>query len=142
MNVLQKMKRVKTRRITFPFPVADTLEGPTITWDSFSLLLKFTDYQSQQCVVHFEDVSHYEFLVEDELDSKSYQYDGAVEVINSTLIERLVEIGEVDRSDSAHFRHIVIGFNEIGAYLVVVCRGFEPRKAEQAVPPKSDRAGG
>ena len=125
------MTTVKTKRFAFPFAVADTEDGPVVTWESHSLLLQFTDYLSNRCEVAFRDVSHFEFLVEDELDSTIYQYDGAVEVIDSPVIARLIEIGDIAGDEAKDFRHLVIGFNEIGAYLVVVCRALEPTLAEQ-----------
>ena len=124
------MTTVMTKPFAFPFAVADTESGPVVTWDSYSLLLQFTDYRSNRCEVMFRDVSHFEFLVEDELDSKNYQYDGVVEVVGSPVIARLIEIGDISRDEAQHLRHLVIGFNEIGAYLVVVCRDLGPKPAE------------
>ena len=125
------MPTATTKPFVFPFPVADTESGPVVQWDSYSLTLQFTDYQANQCEVVFRDVSHFEFLVEDELDSTIYQYDGAVEVIDSPVIARLVEIGDISSDEAESFRHLVIGFNEIGAYLAVICRALEPKLAEQ-----------
>ena len=52
-------------------------------------------------------------LAEDELDCTIYQNDGAVEMIDSPLFAR---------DDFAVFNHRVIGFNEIGSFVGVVCR--------------------
>lgn len=127
------MTTATTKPFSFPFPVADTESGPVIEWDSHALNLRFTDYLSNRCEVVFRDVSHFEFLVEDELDSRIYQYDGAVEVVDSPVIAKLIEIGDIPAGEAEHFRHLVIGFNEIGAYLVVVCRDLESKRAEQDV---------
>ncbi len=115
----------RTKSFPFPFPVADTEAGPILNWDSQILTLNFTDYQNVARAVRFLEVSHFELLVEDELDCTIYQYDGAVEVLDSPLIARLVEIGEISQGDSASFKHLVIGFNEVGSFLVVVCRTLE-----------------
>ncbi|MFC7339631.1 hypothetical protein ACFQY0_20750 [Haloferula chungangensis] len=115
----------RTKSFPFPFPVADTEAGPVLNWDSQTLSLNFTDYQNIARTVRFVEVSHFELLVEDELDCTIYHYDGAVEVLDSPLIAKLVEIGEINQGDSVSFKHLVIGFNEVGAFLVVVCRSLE-----------------
>lgn len=124
------MPDLRTKSFAFPFPVADTEEGPRFTWDSFTLTLEFVDYLGISREVHFTGVSHYELLSEDELDSKVFQYDGAVEVLDSPLVDRLIEIGEITADERRSFRHLVIGFNEIGSYLVVVYRSLDTTKAE------------
>ena len=122
----------KIRSFPFPFPVADTEGGPVITWRAFDLRLTFTDYLGNDCEAIFREVSHYELLVEDELDSTIYRYDGVVEVVDSPIIQKLVEIGDITKAESRDYQHIVIGFNEIGSYLVVICRTVETKLAEQA----------
>ena len=123
---------IRTKPYSFPFPVADTEAGPTLNWDSQILTVAFTDYHSIARTVRFCEVSHFELVVEDELDCTIYQYDGAVEVIDSPLIARLIDIGEIPSDDSGSFKHLVIGFNEVGAFLVVVCRTLETEEAQQA----------
>ena len=122
---------MQTKRYPFPFPVADTNAGPVVTWAAYTLSVEFTDYQAIQRRVVFHEVPHFEFVSEDELDSTIFQYDGAVEVLNSPLISKLVEVGEITASEAKEFQHLAIGFNEIGSYLVVVCRSIEPSNSEQ-----------
>ena len=111
---------VKTKSFAFPCPVADTESGPIITWEEYNLKLEFVTYQNQSCVIIFEEVSHFQFVSEDELSSKTYQYDGAVEVVESEVIAKLISVGEIDKTEANDFKHIVIGFNEIGSYVIVV----------------------
>ena len=73
------------------------------------------------------EVSHFTLQVEDELDSNLYEHDGVVEVISSSIISKLIEIGDIHEDHTNNFRHIVIGFNEIGSYLTVICSQFEPQ---------------
>ena len=120
----------KTKPFAFPFPVADTDSGPVVQWKDHSLHLQFTDYLTNQCEVIFDDVSHFEFLVEDELDPSVYDYDGVVEMIDSPVIARLIEIGDISSQDAKNFHHIIIGFNEIGSYLVVIFRNLKPIKMQ------------
>ncbi|MCG8509055.1 MAG: hypothetical protein MI741_07480, partial [Rhodospirillales bacterium] len=70
-------------------------------------------------------VPHFRFVSEDELDSYVYQYDAVVEVVDSQLIKRLAELGEIADGEVEAFHHVVIGFNETGAYLIVVFRDLE-----------------
>ncbi|MEO0474892.1 MAG: hypothetical protein AAF085_02820 [Planctomycetota bacterium] len=114
----------RTKRFSLPFPVADTEAGPCIVWDSFTLKASFTDYCGKLREFCFSELSHFEFVSEDELDSNLYQYDGAVEVLNSQIISRLIEIGEIPETDRQDYHHVVVGFNEIGSYLVVVFKSF------------------
>jgi hypothetical protein len=116
---------MRTKSVSFPFSVADTSAGPVIQWENGQLTVGFSDYREVPCRVVFDEVSHFEWLVEDELDSRVFAYDGIVEVIDSPLIARLVEIGEMTSETRGQFRHLVIGFNEVSAYLVVVCRAFK-----------------
>jgi len=110
----------KTKSINFPCSVADTESGPKIVWEKQKLILEFQSYLKEACIVQFGEVDHFELLVEDELDSELYHYDGAVEVLESEIIDRLVAIGNIDKSDASNYKHYVIGFNEIGAYISVV----------------------
>ncbi|MGY8640934.1 MAG: hypothetical protein ACKVJU_07565 [Verrucomicrobiales bacterium] len=41
-------------------------------------------------------------------------------MIGSPIIAKLMKVGEIHEDDASAFRHIVIGFNEIGSYLVVI----------------------
>jgi hypothetical protein len=115
---------MRTKPVSFPFPVADTSSGPAIQWENGKLTVGFSDYEETPCRIIFDEVSHFEWLAEDELDSKIFAYDGVVEVIDSTLIDRLVQIGVIAPESRSRFRHLVIGFNEVSAYLVVVCNGW------------------
>ena len=124
---LKIMSEIRTKLFSFPFSVADIEKGPGIEWDFFTLRLKFTDYLENHCEVTFRDVSHFEFLVEDELDAKNYPSDGAVQVLDSPLIAKLVEIGELTEEESKDFQHLVVGFNGIGSFLVVVYRDLDSR---------------
>jgi len=89
------------------------MEGPVIQWSRHSLFLEFTDWREDPRRVEFREVPHFEFVLEDELTPGAYQYDGTVEVVDSPLIARLVELGEINAADRKHFHHIIIGFNEI-----------------------------
>jgi hypothetical protein len=121
---------MRTESFDFPFPVADTESGPVIQWKAHSLLLEFTDYLGNLCRVEFSEVPHFEFLSEDELNAGLYRYDGVVEVLDSPVISRLIEIGEIAAAESGRFHHLVIGFNEIGSYLVVICRSIAKMQPE------------
>jgi hypothetical protein len=111
---------IRTKKSEFPFPVADTNEGPSISWKDFSLTLEFTTYQDLKCKILFENVSHFEFLSEDEIDAKIYPYDNVVELVESPIIEKLVSVGEIGREESKSSKHIHIGFNEISSNLSIV----------------------
>ena len=114
---------MKTKPLAFP-SVADTEAGPELRWVSGDLFVEFHDYRNEPQRVQFIDVPQFELLDESELDSTVFAYDGAIEVNGSTLIRRLVEIGSIRDAESEVYRHLVIGFNEIGAFLVVICRGL------------------
>ncbi|MCX7554759.1 hypothetical protein OS175_12830 [Marinicella sp. S1101] len=120
---------MQTRSFRLPFSVADTEEGPIIKWDKYSLLVQFKSFENRACEIVFSEVSHFEFLVEDELDSKIFQYDGAIEIIDSQTINNLVSIGEISKEEISSFHHVVIGFNEIGSYLSVVFKGYATKHA-------------
>ena len=115
-----EITKLKTTSYKFPYPVADTESGPTLYWDRFVLEVNFVSYQNISCKAIFDDVSHFEFISEDEVTHGNYSYDGVVEVKNSPLIEKLVSVGEIDKSEALELKHIVIGFNEIGSYLTIV----------------------
>ena len=116
---------MKTKPISFPFSVADTTSGPVLRWESERLTVEFSDYLKSPCHLVFSEVCHFEWLVEDELDSTIFSYDSAVEVVESPIIARLTEIGEISANTRSGYRHWVIGFNEVGAYLVVIFRNLD-----------------
>ena len=120
---------MQTRTFSLPFSVADAEEGPIIKWEKYSLLIQFKSFENRTCEIAFFEVSHFEFLVEDELDSKIFQYDGAVEILDSQTTNNLVSIGEISKEEASSFRHVVIGFNEIGSYLSVVFKGYSTKHA-------------
>ncbi len=109
-----------TRPLVFP-SVADTEAGPELQWALGDLFVRFRDWKDEPHEVQFIDVPHFEFLGEGELDTAVFACDGALEVIDSPLIARLVNVGEICEAEADAYRHLVIGFNEIGSFLVVVC---------------------
>ena len=115
-----EVTKLKTTSYNFPYPVADTESGPTINWDQYVLEVNFVSYQNISCKAIFYDVSHFEFISEDEVTHGHYAYDGVIEVKESSQIEKLVSVGEIDKIEALKFKHIVIGFNEKGIYLVVI----------------------
>lgn len=128
---------MKTRPADFPFSVADTSAGPELRWANDRLTVGFIDYQGTPCLIRFNDVSHFEWMAGDELDPKIFAYDNVVEVIDSPIINRLIEIGEISESLKGDYRHWVIGFNEAGAYLVVIFRDFESIDPETQIERQS-----
>ncbi len=122
---------MKTKPYPFPFPVADTEAGPRIEWNQFTLTLRFTDYQNTDCEAVFDEVSHFELLSEDELNTSQFKYDGVVEVIDSGIIKNLLSIGEINEDERNDFHHIVIGFNEVGSYLSIVFKNLETNQPNQ-----------
>jgi hypothetical protein len=116
---------MKTKPVSFPFSVADTSAGPVIKWENDRLTVEFSDYLETACQVCFDEVPHFEWLTDGELDPGIFPYDGVVEVIESPLIDRMVKSGGIAEGWRGEYRHLVIGFNEVGAYLVIVCRRFE-----------------
>ena len=117
---------MKTKPLAFP-SVADTEAGPEIRWASGDLTVEFRDWQGVAHSARFIDVPHFELLGEGELDSAMFACDGAVEVSESPLIGQLAGPGAI--SDANDYRHLVIGFNEIGSFLVVICRDFNMGEA-------------
>lgn len=113
----------------FPCSVADTESGPKITWENHNLKIEFESYQCEKCTINFEEVSHFEFLLDVELDSKLYQYDGVVEVLESEIIKKLISVGEINENEAKNYKHIVIGFNEIGSYVSVVFKSMQAKCA-------------
>ncbi|WP_035601253.1 hypothetical protein [Haloferula sp. BvORR071] len=109
------------QRLPFP-PVADTEAGPVIRWESGDLIVEFRDYKTEEHHVQFVDVPHFALLGEGEMDGSKFAYDSSMEVINSPLIASLVKHGAIFSND---YRHLVIGFNEIGSFLEVVCRDLK-----------------
>jgi hypothetical protein len=128
---------MRTRPADFPFSVADTSAGPELHWANDRLIVEFNDYQGNLCRIRFNDVSHFEWVAEDELDPKIFAYDNVVEVIHSPIIHRLIEIGEISESLKGDYRHWVIGFNEAGAYLVVIFRDFDSIDPENRIERES-----
>ena len=116
---------MQTKAVSFPFSVADTSAGPVIKWDNDRLTVEFRDYREEACRVSFDEVPHFAWLTEGELDPAVFPYDGVVEVIESPLIDQIVKSGGIAEDWRGEYRHLVIGFNEAGAYLVIVCRRFE-----------------
>jgi hypothetical protein len=115
---------MQTKPVSFPFPVADTSTGPVIQWKNDRLTVEFSDHEDAACLVSFHEVPHFEWLTDGELDPGVFPYDGVVEVIESPLIDRMVKSGGIAGGWKDEYRHLVIGFNEVGAYLVIVCRRF------------------
>ena len=66
----------------FPFSVADTETGPILQWEGNNLEISFASYQSEECVILFGDVPHFEFLSEDELDSTTQNQNIEGQVLN------------------------------------------------------------
>ena len=128
---------MKTRSVDFPFPVADTSAGPQLHWATDRLTVEFNDYQGSPCLVRFNDVPHFEWVAEDELDPKIFAYDNVVEVVDSPIIHRLIKIGEIPEFQKGDYRHWVIGFNEVGAYLVVIFRDFDSIQPETPLERRS-----
>lgn len=114
------MKEVRTKPYSFPYSVIDLEKGPVISWATFTLSLSFIDFLGENREIEFHDVTHFELVSEDEFDSRFFRNDEIVEVIDSPIIAKLIDIGEIHKDDAFAFRHIVIGFNEIGSYLVVI----------------------
>jgi len=121
------MSKLRTQRFRFPFMVADTEAGPDIRWRKFGLTLRFTTPQGERCCVEFSDVEHFELLSDTELDPKLFPDDGVVEVVDSPLVQRLVSSGSLTGAETPDLKHLVIGFNEIGSYLVILFRAMEVR---------------
>ncbi|MEM7244475.1 MAG: hypothetical protein AAF533_03990 [Acidobacteriota bacterium] len=115
---------MKTRPFSLPCAVADTQAGPVMRWERSDLTLSFTDYQDEPCCLRFEDVPHFELLADGELDGRVFFDDGAVEVLGSPVMAKLVEVGALTDSEAEAHRHVVIGFNEIGSFLSIVYRNM------------------
>lgn len=118
---------MRTRRYSFPFPVADTEEGPTLVWRDFELVLQFRCYLGDEHTVTFKEVLHFELVSESELDARVFPIDGVVELLDSEIKSKLAATGEILASKVNKFRHIVIGFNEVGSYLIVVFSALAAR---------------
>jgi len=116
---------MQTKAISLPFSVAAASLKKKIKWDNDRLTVEFTDYQETACQISFDEVPHFEWLSDGELDPGIFPYDGVVEVIGSPLIDQIVKAGGIAESWRGEYRHLVIGFNEVGSYLVIVCRRFE-----------------
>lgn len=128
---------MKTNPVKFPISIADTTAGPVLRWEDDRLTVEFSDYLQTRCCVTFNEVCHFEWLVEDELDSTIFPYDGIVEVLESPLIARLTKIGEISPDKENAQRHWVIGFNEVAAYLVVIFRDFDLMERESLLERQS-----
>ena len=121
---------MKTKPVGLPFSVADAIAGPELHWANDRLTLAFSDFLGAPRIIGFNEVSHFEWLAEDELDPAVFPYDRVVEVVDSPVIARLVETGAVSDHAKNGCRHWVIGFNEACAYLVVIFRDFDFVAAE------------
>ena len=64
------------------------------------------------------------------MDETDHACDGATEIIDSTLIEKLVSIGEIAPEDASKYQHVVNGFNSIGSYLNIVFSGYKNIEAQ------------
>ena len=128
---------MKTKPVKLPFSVADTTAGPVLRWENERLTVEFSDYLRARCHITFNQVCHFEWLVEDELDSTIFPYDGVVEVLDSPVIARLTELGEISPEQENARRHWVIGFNEVAAYLVVIFRDFDLVERESSLERKT-----
>ena len=125
--VSESIRTYKTKPFGLPFPVADTECGPVLKWERECLTVSFTTLMKDPVELIFEDVPHFEWVAEGVLDPRSHPDDGAVRVVDSPLIKRFVEIGTLTRKEAAHCTHAVIGFNELGTYLVIVFRMMKQR---------------
>lgn len=128
---------MKTKPVKLPFSVADTTAGPVLRWEKDRLTVEFSDCLQATRRIAFNDVCHFEWLVEDELDPTIFPYDGVVEVLDSPVLARLTEIGEISPDKENAHRHWVIGFNEVAAYLVVISRDFDLIECESSLERKT-----
>lgn len=128
---------MKTNPVKLPFSVADTTAGPVLRWENDRLTVEFSDYLQATRRIAFNDVCHFEWIVEDELDPTISPYDGVVEVLDSPVLARLTEIGEISPDKENAHRHWVIGFNEVAAYLVVIFRDFDLMECESSLERKT-----
>lgn len=109
---------------SFPFPIADTADGPAISYSRGELTLTYIDYTETRREASFGDVAFFcvssiDANPRDLLDDRSY-------VVNeSSLIERLVNVGDID--DPHKFKHQIICFNETGQFLEVVFRDLRAK---------------
>ena len=118
------MCELASKPFSLPVPVADTEEGPVINWERYNLTISFTTYLHTKAKLTFKEVVHFKLLSEDELDAKVYQYDGAVEFPKSSVLDKLIEVGEIPQNESSEYKHIAIGFNEIGSNISIIFKSM------------------
>lgn len=111
------------REASFPFPIADIEDGPSVSYSSAELVLRFVDYTKTPREVVFKDVTSFRVSSID-ADTRKLWDDRTYIVDDSALIRRLVEAGDID--DPKFYMHRIIPFNETGQYLEIVYREMEP----------------
>jgi hypothetical protein len=117
---LRSLGFMKIKNYPFNYPVANTEEGPGITWSNWDANLTFTTYQGQKCSFIFKGVHHLHIATESEYDPRIFPYDSVVEVIESEVLKKLFKQGEITEEEYEVSKHIVFGFNEISSYLSIV----------------------
>jgi hypothetical protein len=115
---------LNSKSFSLPVSVADTEAGPDINWSRYHLSVSFTTYQNVRVSLEFDDVPHFEFRSDVEIDPAVFHDDGAVEILNSPIIKKLVEVGEFSVEESSEYKHIAIGFNEIGSNVSIVFKNM------------------
>jgi hypothetical protein len=108
--------------IRFPLSTADA-EGPaSLRFQNGELLLALRDWESKECMVEFTDVVGFRWTLEGAHERLGLRDDEIYEIQDSDWIRGLVEVGSIESADAV--RHVLIGFNEEGAWLEVVCGGW------------------
>ena len=109
------------RPTRFPAPTADTEAGPEFHYAAGELLLTFTDYMMTPVRIRFRDVVGLRWSEEDD-SGYSLRDDDVYEVHSSFWIESLQGLGVIPPGEHG-YRHLKIGFNELGSFLEVVFKG-------------------
>lgn len=107
----------------FPAPTADTEAGPEFHYSDGELLLSFRDYRNNDVRIRFRNVLGIRWT-EDDGSGHGLRDDKVYEVRDSDWIRKLQDLGAIPSANHG-YRHLKIGFNELGSFLDVVFKGNE-----------------
>ena len=107
----------------FPLSTADATGPARLEFAKGSLELSFRDWTGRRRRVVFRDVAGFRWSLETSGNRADLLDDLVYEVKSSTWIRALAEANALEAETEVH--HLVIGFNEEGASLEVVCESFD-----------------
>jgi len=105
------------RETSFPFSIADTTDGPYLSYARAQIILRFTDYTETPRQVVFNDVVSFSLSLIEAYEHKLWD-DRTYIVNDSSLIKKLAATGDIDSPKD--YVHKIICFNETGEYVEIV----------------------